>query len=321
MVVKFSMRRCAATAPIGVKVAGPCRVLGLRSWSDILLESGPMSIRFDLHAHSTASDGTLTPAQLMQRAHAAGVEVMALTDHDTLEGLTEAGIAAGELGLGFVPGVEISVTWQTITVHIVGLGVASDNEVLQRGLSGLREFRDWRAEEIGRRLARSGIEGAYEGARALSNGRLISRTHFARFLVANRHAPDLRAVFRKFLVHGKPGFVAGQWAELEDAVRWIREAGGQAVIAHPARYRLTRGKLRRLIGEFAQVGGAALEVVSGSHSRDDYFTMARHARDFDLLASAGSDYHGPEHPWIELGRLPELPDGCEPVWKDWQISH
>lgn len=280
-----------------------------------------MSSRFDLHAHSTASDGTLSPSRLMERAHAAGVEVMALTDHDTLEGLSEAAVATERLGLGFVPGVEVSVSWQGITVHIVGLGVDPDSEVLQRGLAGLREYRDWRAEEIGRRLAKAGIPGAFEGARALSNGRLISRTHFARFLVDNGHAADVRAVFRKYLVNGRPGHVAGQWAELADAVRWIRLAGGQAVIAHPARYPLTRGKLRRLIGDFVAAGGEALEVVSGSHSRDDYFTMAKHARDFGLLASAGSDYHGPEHPWIELGRLPELPDGCKAIWKDWHISH
>lgn len=280
-----------------------------------------MSSRFDLHAHSTASDGTLSPSRLMERAHAAGVEVMALTDHDTLEGLSEAAVATERLGLGFVPGVEVSVSWQGITVHIVGLGVDPDSEVLQRGLAGLREYRDWRAEEIGRRLAKAGIPGAFEGARALSNGRLISRTHFARFLVDNGHAADVRAVFRKYLVNGRPGHVAGQWAELADAVRWIRLAGGQAVIAHPARYPLTRGKLRRLIGDFVTAGGEALEVVSGSHSRDDYFTMAKHARDFGLLASAGSDYHGPEHPWIELGRLPELPDGCKAIWKDWHISH
>ncbi|MCG6965402.1 MAG: PHP domain-containing protein [Chromatiaceae bacterium] len=280
-----------------------------------------MPNRFDLHAHSTASDGTLAPAQLMQRAHAAGVGVMALTDHDTLEGLAEAAAAAAGLGLEFVPGVEVSVSWQGLTVHIVGLGVAAEHDALQRGLAGLREFRDWRAEEMGRRLAKAGIGGVYEGARGLSNGRLISRTHFARFLVDNGHAPDVRAVFRRFLVNGKPGHVPGQWAELEDAVRWIRAAGGQAVIAHPARYPLTRGKLRRLLGEFIEVGGEGLEVVSGSHSRDDYFTMAKHARDFGLLASAGSDYHGPEHPWIELGRLPELPDGCKAIWKDWQISH
>lgn len=279
-----------------------------------------MSSPYDMHAHSTASDGTLSPTELMRRAHAAGVEVMALTDHDTLAGLPEAAAAARELGLGFVPGVEVSVTWEGMTVHIVGLGVAPDSEVLRRGLAGLCEFRDWRAEEIGRRLARHGIAGAFEGARAFSNGSLISRTHFAHFLVKKRHAPDLRSVFRKYLVRGKPGFVAGQWAELEDAVRWIRSAGGQAVIAHPARYRLTRGKLRRLIANFAEVGGEALEVVSGSHSREDYFTMARHARDFGLLASAGSDYHGPEHPWIQLGRLPELPDGCKAVWKDWAIN-
>ena len=279
-----------------------------------------MSKHYDLHAHSTASDGTLSPTGLMQRAHAAGVEVMALTDHDTLEGLHEARRAARTLGLGFVPGVEISVTWERVTVHIVGLGVDPESEVLGRGLAGLREFRDWRAEEIGRRLARHGIEGAFEGALAYSNGRLISRTHFARFLVEKCHAPDLRAVFRRFLVNGKPGFVAGQWAELEDAVRWIRQAGGQAVIAHPARYKVNRGKLRRLIGEFAEVGGEAIEVVSGSHSREDYFTIAAHAHDFGLLASAGSDYHGPEHPWIELGRLPELPRGCKAIWQEWPVS-
>ena len=280
-----------------------------------------MSPQFDLHAHSTASDGTLTPTQLMQRAHAAGVGVMALTDHDTLEGLAEAADSARALGLGFVPGVEVSVTWGEATVHIVGLGVDPDNEELRVGLAGLREFRDWRAQEIGRRLDKAGIPEAFAGARALSNGRLISRTHFARFLVDNGYASDVRAVFRKFLVGGKPGFVSGRWAGLEEAVRWIRLAGGQAVIAHPARYKMTRSKLRRLIGEFVEVGGAALEVVSGSHSRDDSFSMAVLARDFGLLASAGSDYHGPEHPWIELGRLPALPDGCSAIWKDWRISH
>lgn len=280
-----------------------------------------MTAPFDLHAHSTASDGSLTPTELMQRAHAAGVRVMALTDHDTLAGLAEAERAAADFGLGFVPGVEVSVTWQKGTVHIVGLGVDRSNDVLSQGLAGLQKFRDWRAVEMGRRLATEGIEGAFEGARALSNGRLISRTHFARYLVANRHAKDVRAVFRKFLVPGRPGFVAGQWAELGDAVRWVRAAGGQAVVAHPARYNMTRSKLRRMLGEFVEVGGEGIEVVSGSHSRDDYFSMARLAREFGLHASAGSDYHGPEHPWIELGCLPALPDGCNPIWEEWQINH
>ena len=286
----------------------------------MLVESRRMPRRYDLHAHSTASDGTLTPSELMRRAHAAGVDVMALTDHDTLEGLDEAATTAAALGMGFVPGVEVSVSWSGLTVHVVGLGVEREDATLLAGLAGLRDIRDRRAEEIGRRFARLGIEGACEGARALSNGRLVSRTHFARFLVARGHAPDVRSVFRRFLVHGKPGFVAGQWAQLDDAVRWIRHAGGQAVLAHPARYPLTRGKLRRLLAEFVDAGGAALEVVSGSHSRDDYLKMAQHARDFGLLASAGSDYHGPEQPWIELGQLPTLPDGCNAIWKYWPLS-
>jgi len=271
----------------------------------------------DLHAHSTASDGTLEPAQLMERAHDAGVGVMALTDHDTLEGLDEAAQAAARLGLAFVPGVEISVTWNGGTVHLLGLGVDPKHADLNRGLLSLRAFRDWRAEEIGARLAKAGIEGMYESARGFSNGRLIGRTHFARALVQARHAGSVPEVFKRFLVKGKPGFVQGEWATLADAVGWITGSGGQAVIAHPARYRMTRTKLRRLIAEFVESGGVGFEVVSGSHSRDESFTMAAHARDFKLLASAGSDYHGPENPWLELGRLPQLPAGCKPIWHDW----
>lgn len=242
---------------------------------------------------------------------------MALTDHDTLEGVEPAASAAADLGLGFVPGVEISVTWNGRSVHIVGLNVDPAATGLQRGLAGMRDHRQWRAEEMGRRLDKVGIPGTYQLARDYSSGRLISRTHFARALVDLGHAESVRAVFRKFLVKGKPGFVEGQWVSLPDAVSWINQAGGQAVIAHPARYGLTRSKLRKLIGDFVNAGGVALEVVSGSHSRDDYFTMASQARDFGLLASAGSDYHGPENPWIELGCLPELPPGCRPVWEQW----
>ena len=279
-----------------------------------------MPTRYDLHTHSTASDGTLAPAELVARASGAGVEVLALTDHDTTEGLAEGGAAADAAGLVLVPGVEISVTWSSRVVHVVGLGIDPADAALQEGLAGLRRFRAWRAEEIGRRLERAGVSGAFEGARALSNGRLISRTHFARFLVAGGHAPDMRRVFRRFLTRGNPGHVPGAWADLEAAVGWIRSAGGQAVIAHPARYPFTRTRLRQLIGEFRECGGEGIEVVSGSHGRDDTFTAARHARDFRLLASAGSDYHGPEHPWLELGRLPPLPDGCRPVWHDWPLE-
>jgi predicted metal-dependent phosphoesterase TrpH len=277
-----------------------------------------MSLKYDLHSHSIASDGTLSPTRLVERAAAAGVEVLALTDHDTLEGVGEAARAASRLGIRLIPGVELSVSWGPQVIHVVGLGVDPENGRLQAGLKELQGFREWRAEEIGRRLEKAGIPGGFAGAKARSSGRLIGRTHFARFLVDEGYEPNVRKVFKHYLVRGKPGYVPGQWATLDVAINWIRGAGGQAVIAHPARYPLTRGRLRRLLGEFVEAGGVGLEVVSGSHSRDDAFKMAAHARDFGLLASAGSDYHGPEDPWIELGRLPGLPEGCTPVWRDWE---
>lgn len=271
----------------------------------------------DLHSHSTASDGTLTPDALMRRACACGVQVIALTDHDTTEGLAQARDSAQELGIQLIAGVEISVTWGGRTIHLVGLNINPNDADLQAGLNRLIDYRGWRAQEIGRRLAKQGIENAYEGAKAFSNGRLIGRTHFARFLVAQGHAKDLRDVFNRYLVTGRPGHVSGEWATLEQATRWITASGGQAVIAHPARYKLTRTRLLKLIGEFRECGGVGLEVVSGSHSRDEVFTFGTLARDQRLLASAGSDYHGPENPWIDLGRLPALPPVCTPIWRDW----
>jgi len=246
--------------------------------------------------------------------------VLALTDHDDTSGCAEAAEAAGRLGLTLVPGVEVSVTWQSMTIHVVGLQVDPEAPALQAGLAGLREFRDWRAEEIGRRLAQRGIHGAYDGARALARGRIISRTHFAHYLVSRHCGADVREVFKHYLRRNKPGHVPGQWASLEAALGWIREAGGIAVLAHPARYDLTASKLRRLLGEFIECGGEAIEVVSGSHTPSDVQVMARHARNFKLLASMGSDYHGPENPWVELGRLQTLPEGLTPVWQRWQQS-
>ena len=276
-----------------------------------------MSQIYDLHAHSTASDGTLSPAELMQHAHAAGVNVMALTDHDTTAGIAEARDTATQLGMEFIQGIELSVTWDNRTVHIVGLGIDENSEPIQAGIKKLMEFRQWRAEEIGRRLEKAGYPDMYEKAKAYSNGRLIGRVHFARALVAAGHADTVGAVFKKFLVGGKPGFVPGAWAELGDVVKWIREAGGRAIIAHPARYDMTRTKLRQLIADFKELGGEGFEVCSGSHSKDDVNTMAQHARDFDLLASAGSDFHGPENPWVNLGQLAPIPQGLKPVWHDW----
>jgi predicted metal-dependent phosphoesterase TrpH len=276
-----------------------------------------MFSRYDLHTHSTASDGTLTPAELVSRATASGIEVLALTDHDTLDGVAEAEIAADAVALRLIAGVEISVSWGGRTIHIIGLRIDAENETLRAGLERLTEYRYWRAKEIGRRLAKEGIYGAYEGAKKLSNGRMIGRTHFARFLVGCGYAPSTREVFKRYLVKGKPGHVAGDWAALDEAVGWICGAGGQAVIAHPARYRFSAAKLRRLIGLFKEQGGGGIEVVSGSHSRDEYQIYADRARENGLLGSVGSDYHGPDNPWVDLGRLPSLPKGCIPVWVDW----
>ncbi len=273
---------------------------------------------YDLHSHTYYSDGTLSPTDLVLRAQANGVEVLALTDHDVTDGIAEAELAAAEVGLTLIPGVEVSVTWGSQTLHIVGLGVDRHVLTLQNGLKTLREFRVWRAEEIGRRLAKKGVAGAYEGAKALVRHNLISRTHFAHFLVSRGHAKDVRSVFKRYLTPGKPGYVPGEWASLEQAVSWIRDAGGQAVIAHPARYKLNTTRLDQLLTQFKEVGGEAIEVASGSHSRDDSFRFAAIATKYGLLSSCGSDYHGPESHWTDLGRLAPLPEQCIPVWRDWK---
>jgi predicted metal-dependent phosphoesterase TrpH len=278
-----------------------------------------MFSQYDLHNHSTASDGTLSPGELVVMAAQAGIRVLALTDHDTTEGIAEARQMAERVGISLVAGAEISVTWKQQTIHILGLNLDVDTQPLQQGLAGLRDYRQQRAMRIAASLAKAGISGTYAGAKALADGGLISRTHFARYLVEQGVAGDEREVFKHFLVKGKPGFVSSEWASLEQAVDWIHRAGGQAVIAHPARYRMTRSKLRRLIGEFVDLQGEAIEVVSGTHSRDDYYVMAKHAREFRLYASAGSDFHSPDYPWIALGRLPVLPEGCRPIWEAWPI--
>jgi len=274
-------------------------------------------MNYDLHTHSTASDGTLSPTELVLLAKQNGVDVLALTDHDTTDGLQEASEAAKQCDMTLINGVEISVTWENMTIHVLGLGVDPDNKALQEGLLALRTFRQWRAEEIGRRLEKSGIEGAYQGALKFVKGQLVSRTHFARYLVECGKAKNVGAVFKKYLVNNKPGHVSGKWADLEDAISWIRGAGGNAVIAHPARYRMSATKLRRFIEHFKAFGGIGIEVVSGNHSPNDRRDAALYAKRYSLLASQGSDYHGPENAWVELGKLHPLPSACEPIWTAW----
>jgi len=270
----------------------------------------------DLHCHSVVSDGTLQPEALAQRAKANGVELWALTDHDEIGGQRRAQAAAAAVGLPYLTGTEISVTFAGLTVHIVGLGFDPDNAALASGLAGTRGGRDERAREMADGLAKVGIHGAYEGAlKYASNPSLVARTHFARFLVDSGVCGNTHEVFRKYLVEGRPGFVPHRWAGLGDAVGWITQAGGVAVVAHPGRYKFTPTEEYALFTEFIAHGGRGVEVVTGSHNTSDYVKYADMAIEFDLLASRGSDFHSPEESRTDLGGLPDLPGKLTPVWE------
>jgi hypothetical protein len=270
----------------------------------------------DLHCHSVVSDGTLTPEELAARAAANGVELWALTDHDEIGGQHRAAAAAREHGMKYLTGTEISVTFAGETVHIVGLGFDPDDAAMSEGLYDTRGGRGKRAQEMSEGLAKVGIHGAYEGAlKFVGNPELISRTHFARFLVEAGHCRDTSEVFRKFLTEGKPGYVAHRWASLKDAVRWITAANGLAVIAHPGRYRFTANEEYALFVEFKAHGGRAIEVVTGSHTPAEYVEYADKALEFDFAASRGSDFHSPDESHCDLGKLPWLPGKLTPVWE------
>ena len=275
-------------------------------------------LNYDLHCHSTASDGLLAPAMLVERAAGNGVDILALTDHDEISGLAEARARAAELGLRFIDGVEVSVSWGGITIHIVGLNVDPDNVQMQRGLQSIRQGRTERAKKMAQDLARVGIPGSLEGAYAyVDNPNLIGRTHFARFLVEKRYVSDVKSAFQHYLVSGKPGYVSHQWATLQDGLAYIKAGGGVAVLAHPGRYKLTRAEMRKFLGEFKDGGGAGIEVVTSSHSAEQSLEYAILAREFGLLASRGSDFHGPGESRIDLGMLPNLAADLKPVWHDW----
>jgi hypothetical protein len=272
-------------------------------------------LEYDLHTHSKFSDGVLAPAAVVDRAVAAGVRCLALSDHDETGGLDEACRRASEHDIEFVAGVEISVTWRAQTLHVIGLHITADHAELQAGLAGIRAGRIKRAEWIARNLERVGVPGSLDGARAYAeNPELVSRTHFARYLVEQGHARNFDTAFRRFLGTGAPGYVPHQWATLDDALRWIQASGGFAVLAHPARYRLDHAQREALLSAFRDLGGVAAEVVSGNHTAEQAALWARYAARFGLLASAGSDFHGPGAGRDAIGQLPQLPDGCVPVW-------
>lgn len=275
-------------------------------------------LNVDLHSHSTVSDGTLTPVEVARRAHAGQVDVWALTDHDEVGGVASAREAAIALGMRHVGGVEISVTWAGKTIHIVGVQVDPDNPVLLRGLADTRSGRQQRAMQMGQMLAQAGIPDAYQGAlQYVANPNLISRTHFARFMVDHGFCRDVHDVFKNYLVQGKPGYVEHRWAALADALHWITAAGGQAIVAHPGRYDLTPVQQGALLDEFKQRGGVGIEVVTGSHSPEQFDEYTQVALRYGFLASRGSDFHGPGESVVEPGALPPLSSRLTPVWHDW----
>ncbi len=297
------------------------RHAGTPSSAGAATDRDPWRLNADLHCHSSISDGTLAPEDVVARAHARGVQLLALTDHDELGGQARAAAAARSLGLAYVTGIEISVTWAGETVHVIGLGIDPGEPRLAAGISGVRSGRRARALEMAEQLRVAGIEGAWDGAlRHVGNPDLVSRTHFARHLVESGVCADIGEVFQRYLVQGRPGYVPHRWARLSEAVGWIAGAGGTAVLAHPGRYRLNDTALWALIEEFREAGGTAIEVVCGSHTRDQYGRFARIAREFDLRASRGSDFHGPGESRVELGSLPDLPDAVVPVWADWPCA-
>jgi predicted metal-dependent phosphoesterase TrpH len=275
-------------------------------------------LKVDLHCHSNVSDGVLTPAAVAAYARKGGVDAWALTDHDEVGGIKPARAAASEQGMRFVPGVEISVTWANQTIHVVGLQIDEDNPELLAGLARTRSGRDARGREIAAQLEEAGIPDAYEGAlKFVGNPDLLSRTHFARYLVECGKCATTPEVFKRFLTEGKPGYVPHRWASLPEAMGWIRSAGGVPVIAHPGRYKFTQTGEDALFDAFRQLGGNAIEVVTGSHTPDQYATYAEVARRYGFLASRGTDFHAPGEARVEFDALPPLPSGLTPVWHDW----
>lgn len=276
-----------------------------------------MPLVFDLHSHSNISDGLLSPAELVAHAATHGVDVLALTDHDDTSGLQSAEIEAKRHGLQLINGVEISVTWKKRTLHIVGLKINPEFAPLKTGLAAIRAGREVRAAGMAASLEKVGILGSLEGAYEYAQEGIIGRMHFARFLVSSGVSKDNKAVFKKYLVKGKPGYFEHQWASLEDAVNWIVGSGGVAVLAHPGRYDLGRTNMLLLLEEFRALGGTAIEVVTGSHTGAQYVEFAKYAQMFGLKSSVGTDYHGKGISFMEMGRLPALPNNCVPVWQDW----
>lgn len=274
-----------------------------------------MSNQYDFHCHSTASDGALAPQALLQRAHAQGVTCLALTDHDTVNGLALAKQEAEQLNMRFIAGIELSVTWERHCLHIVGLNINADNGVLQQGIAGLQSIRVERAQKIAHKLAQKRIPDVYEAVTAAAGEGMITRSHFADYLLKQHYVSTQQEAFDRYLGQGKSAYVSTTWASLQDAVSWINQAGGVAVLAHPLRYKFSANWFNRLLTAFAQFGGQGIEVVTGRCSADEIKQLSQYALRYDLWGSVGSDFHTPLNQWVELGRLQALPEKIKPVWE------
>ncbi len=273
-----------------------------------------MTEKYDLHCHSLASDGSLSPTEVIQRAQQMGVTSLALTDHDTVAGQIEAKQAALSCNIDYIPGIEISTTWEKKCFHIVGLNINPEHTTLISGIQHLQSLRAERAKKISTKLEKKSIPNAYESVVKAAKGGMITRAHFAHFLLAENHVRTLQEAFDRYLGQGKPAFVSTVWAELDEAIAWINQSGGVAVIAHPLRYRLTASWMKRFLSYFKEVGGAGIEVVTGSNNPDEIRRSSHYAKQYDLAASVGSDFHTPDNRWVELGRLAPIPDNIKPVW-------
>ncbi len=274
-----------------------------------------MTYKYDLHSHSTASDGALSPTELVIRAKAQKVTALALTDHDTISGLNEAIETANLMEIKLIPGIELSTTWKKRCLHIVGLNIDPSSKILLDGLKYQQTIRAERAKTIALKLEKKGIKGAYEAVVSASKNGMITRSHFADFLLKENHVSQGQEAFDRYLGDGKPAYVATIWADLNEAINWIQQAGGVAVLAHPLRYKMTASWMRRLLVEFKEMGGVGIEVVTGRSSKEDIRISANYATKFELAGSVGSDFHTPKNQWVELGRFPQLPEEILPIWK------
>ena len=270
---------------------------------------------YDLHCHSTASDGSLTPTEVVQRAKLQGVTSLALTDHDTINGQKEAAEAALSNNINYIPGIELSTTWENKCFHIVGLNIDPNNIALVTGIEKLQQLRTERAKKIALKLEKRRIPNAYEAVVKAANGGMITRSHFADFLLSQHYVSTKQEAFDRYLGQGKTAFVSTIWADLSDAIDWINQSGGVAVVAHPLRYKLTASWLRRFLSSFKEMGGQGIEVVTGRSTPDEIRRTMQYANQNELLASIGSDFHTPDNKWVELGRLAPLPESIKPVWE------